>query len=277
MTDRLRFGPGGFPTVAKDGGVLGAINWCKENGLGNMEMEFVHSTWLKEDKAPEVKQAMKKADVRLTAHGSYYINLNAVEEKKREASRNRVLSAAYRTWQAGGHAITFHPAFYLKQESEKVSKVVREQLKMIIKELQDDSVDVKINPETTGKPTQFGTYEEICKIAQDLEQVGICVDFAHLHARTNGKYNTYDEFAQVLETVEKYLGREGLDDMHIHMSGIEYGPKGEKHHLTIEDSDMNMQDLMRAWKDFKIKGCVVSESPIIEQDALLMKKMYENA
>ncbi len=275
MTNRLRFGPGGFPTVAKDGGVLGAINWCKEHGLGNMEMEFVHSTWLKEDQAPEVKRAAKKADVRLTAHGSYYINLNAKEEKKRDASRNRVLSAAYRTWQAGGHAVTFHPAFYLGQSSEKVYPVVKEQLKKIIAQLQEDSVDIKINPETTGKPTQFGTYEEICRLAEEIEQVGICVDFAHLHARTNGEYNTYEEFSHVLETIEKHLGREGLDDMHIHMSGIEYGPKGEKNHLPIEESDMNMNALIQAWKDFNIKGCVVSESPRIEQDALLMKKLYE--
>lgn len=274
MVDKLRFGPGGFPTVARDGGILGAINWCKENGLGCMEMEFVHSTWLKEDKTAEVKKAMKHADVRLTAHGSYYINLNAKEEKKRDASRNRALSAAYRTWQAGGHAVTFHPAFYLGQDSKTVYPVVKEQLKQIVKQLQDDSVDVQINPETTGKPTQFGTYEEICRLAAEIEQVGICVDFAHLHARTNGKYNTYDEFSHVLETVEKHLGRDGLDNMHIHMSGIEYGPKGEKHHLTIEESDMNMTDLIRAWKDYNIKGCVISESPIIEKDALFMKKLY---
>ncbi len=275
MTDRLRFGPGGFPVPTKGEGVLSAINWCKEHDLGVMEMEFVHSTWLKEDKAAEVRKAAKDADVHLTAHGSYYINLNSKEEKKREASVNRVLSAAYRTAQAGGKSVTFHPAFLLGQDPGKVYAVVKDALKKITKTLHDDGVKIRISPETTGKPTQFGTVEQLCKLAEELDGVGVCVDFAHLHARSNGEENTYEEFSKTLETVEKHLGKEGLHSMHIHMSGIEYGPKGERNHLPISDSDMNLPDLIRAWKDFSIKGWVISESPKIEEDALLMKKQYE--
>ncbi len=272
---KLRFGPGGIPRPAKKGGILEGINYCKEHELGCMEMEFVHSTWLKEEQAPEVKQAAKEADVALTAHGSYYVNLNAKEEKKRAASRNRILSAAYRTWQAGGKSVTFHPAYYLKQDPDKVYETVKEQMKLILKQLQEDSVDITISPETTGKPTQMGTYKELCKLASELEQTALCVDFAHLHARTNGAYNTYEEYSEVLETVEEHLGREGLREMHIHLSGIAYGEKGEKHHLECRESDMNWDDLFRAFKDYNVGGYVISESPIIEEDAMWMKQHYE--
>jgi len=102
-----------------------------------------------------------------------------------------------------------------------------------------------------------------------------CIDFAHFHARTNGKYNTYKEFASILEAIEKKLGRKGIDNMHMHITGIAYGPKGEKNHLTLEESDLKYQELLKALKDFKVKGIAISESPNIEGDALLMQKTYE--
>jgi deoxyribonuclease-4 len=122
--------------------------------------------------------------------------------------------------------------------------------------------------------TQLGSLAETIKLSQDVEQVLPCVDFAHLHART-GKMNSYDEFCGILAEVEKGLGKKALSEMHIHMSGINYGPKGERNHLELAESDFKYKELMRAFKDFKIKGVVVSESPNIEQDALLMKKTYE--
>ena len=78
-----------------------------------------------------------------------------------------------------------------------------------------------------------------------------------------------------MEDIEIYLGKEGLENMHIHLSGINYGEKGERNHLILEESDMNYKDLIKVWKDFKIKGVVVSESPNIEGDALLMQKFYK--
>ena len=102
-----------------------------------------------------------------------------------------------------------------------------------------------------------------------------CIDFAHLHARSGGKYNTSLEFKEILEKVEKMLGKEGLQNMHIHMSGIAYSEKGEKNHLILKESDFNYKDLLKVWKEFKIKGVVINESPNIEVDALLMKKTFE--
>jgi Endonuclease IV (EC 3.1.21.-) len=67
-----------------------------------------------------------------------------------------------------------------------------------------------------------------------------------------------------------------LDSRHIHISGIEYGKKGEIKHLNLEESDLNYVEILRALKDFRVKGVVISESPNIEEDAILMKKKYES-
>jgi deoxyribonuclease IV len=76
--------------------------------------------------------------------------------------------------------------------------------------------------------------------------------------------------------VENTLGREGLDSMHCHISGIAYGEKGEKNHLLLRESDLNYIDLMAVFQEFHIKGLVICESPNLEEDALLLKNTFLN-
>jgi deoxyribonuclease-4 len=90
-----------------------------------------------------------------------------------------------------------------------------------------------------------------------------------------GKFNTHEEFSFVLKRVEERLGREGLDNMHIHVSGIEYSDKGEKKHLVFAESDFKYRELAQAFCDFNIQGMVISESPNLEVDALALKGEYD--
>ena len=71
------------------------------------------------------------------------------------------------------------------------------------------------------------------------------------------------------------MGREALDDLHIHLAGISYSEKGEKHHLPFLESDFNFIECLKALKDYKVKGCIICESPLLEKDALLLKETYE--
>ena len=141
--------------------------------------------------------------------------------------------------------------------------------------MKKENNNIWIRPETTGKESQFGNIDEILELSQELENVMPCIDFAHFHARTNGKYNSYKEFSEILEKVEKKLGRKGLENMHIHITGIAYSEKGEKNHLNLKESDFKYKELIKALKDFKVKGVAISESPNIEGDALLMQKIYK--
>lgn len=272
--DRLRFGTAGIPVSTEKGDTFDGVKDVHRLGLGAMELPFVHSVFLTKTTASELAEEAADNDVRLTAHGSYYINLNAKEPQKIGASRSRVIQAAHIGRAAGVWSLTFHAAFYLGMEKDTVYENVKFQMKKIVDELQEAGNDIWVRPETTGKPTQWGDYKEIIKLSQEVEQVMPCIDFAHLHARTNGKYNTRAEFQEVLSAIERGLGKEGLNNMHIHMSGINYGEKGEKNHLYLEDSDMNYKDLMKTLKEFKVKGSLISESPNLEHDALLMKKTF---
>ena len=151
---------------------------------------------------------------------------------------------------------------------------VAKQTEKIIKTLQEEDNNIWIRPETTGKNTQWGNLEEIVKLSKMFEKVLPCVDFAHLHARSNGSYNTYDEFCKIFEFIGNELGEVALNNFHAHLAGIEYSAKGEKKHLILEESDMNYKDLLKAFKEFNIKGVIVCESPNIEDDAKLLKDYY---
>ena len=273
--DRLRFGTAGIPISTPKRSTIDGIIHVRNLGLDAMELEFVRGVNLKPELAKKIKYVAKKHDVLLTAHAPYYINLNAKEKEKVEASKRRIIQSAERLYEAGGWSVVFHAGYYLKQPPESVYQKILNELKDIERTLMDKGVKVWIRPELTGKPTQFGDLREIVKLSEELEMVLPTIDFAHAHARNKGQCNTVEEWREMLSFMEDRLGREALDNMHIHISGIEYGEKGERNHLNLQESDMNWEDLLRVLKEFRVKGVVISESPNIEGDALLMKKKYE--
>ncbi len=277
---KLHFGPAGIPNSTPNKekvGVIGGTNYLREINLDGMELEFVQQVYLKEDSAKEVRKAAKD-DLLLTAHGSFFINLNSQEKEKIGASRARILQAAKMLNFAGGYSVTFHPAFYMKKSPEATYGQVKEQFQRVLEELKQYGNKVWIRPETTGKPTQFGTLQETLRLSQEFDQVMPCIDFSHIHARNNGGWNSEKEFRDILNEVEKALGKNGLQNMHIHLSGIVYGEKGEKHHVNLEDEkcDMNYKELLKVLKEYQVKGALVCESPNTDIDARMLKKIYES-
>ena len=271
----LLFGTAGIPLSANPRTTSDGIKHVRKLGLGSMELEFVHSINITKEKAPEIRKAAEENNIVLTCHAPYYINLNSAEKAKVKASIDRITNSARITNLCNGYSVAFHAGFYMGQEPKKVYDAIKHNLKEIISTLKAEGNNIWIRPETTGKDSQFGNVDEILQLSQELDNVMPCVDFAHFHARTNGKFNTYDEFASILEKIEKNLGKKGLENMHMHITGIAYGPKGEKNHLTLKESDLKYEELLKALKDFKVKGVAISESPNIEEDAMMMKKVFE--
>lgn len=268
--DKLNFLTAGVPLSAGGKGYDIGFKILDEMNLDGLELEFVRGVRIS-DKSRVAVENSKKV---ITAHAPFYVNLNAREEDKVEASVQRIIETAEVANELGGYSITYHAAYYLGMEAELVFKQVVEQTRKIVNALAKTNNKIWIRPETTGKATQWGDLAEIVKLSKEFEQVLPCVDFSHLHARYNGIVNTYDEFAQIFETIGNELGRVALDNFHAHVAGIEYGAKGEKKHLNLEESDFNYKDLLKAFKAFDVKGAVVCESPNIEDDAKLLKEYY---
>ena len=270
--DKLNFITAGMPLKTGKGSYPEAFDILKEMNLDGLELEFVHGVRMKDEHRTFVKKMSK--DFAITAHGPFYINLNSQEQEKIDASVQRIIDTASVASQAGAFSITFHAAFYMGKEKETVFNQVKNQTKRICDILEKEKIKVWIRPETTGKATQWGDLDEIINLSKEFEQVLPCVDFSHLHARSAGLFNTYDEFSFILEKIGKELGQYALDNFHGHLAGIEYTSKGEKQHLNLENSDMNYKELIRALKYFNVKGALVCESPNIEADCLLLKEYY---
>ncbi len=270
----LLFGTAGTPISTKQRSSSEGIKRIRELGLGCMELEFVRGVRMGEGTAQVVCDTARAEDVALSVHAPYYINLNSKEPEKIDASVERIYQSARIGALCGAVSIVFHPAFYLKNSSEVVSARVAGLLGNLAARLDDEGINAVLRPETTGKPSQFGDLDELLRLSSELEGVMLCIDFSHLHARSVGAENSHEEFAATLGKVEDALGREGLDDMHIHVSGIEYGRKGEKNHLNLSESDFKYIELMEAFSDFSIKGLVICESPNLEGDAVLMRDVF---
>ena len=267
--DKLHFLTAGIPSCAKD--YSNAFSKLEEMNLDGLEVEFVHGVRYS-DKTREY--ILARENKLITHHGPSYINLNALEDDKKEASIKRVLDTARAGADLGAYSITYHAAFYLGKESNVVTKELIDTHRTIIEVLQKENNNIWVRPETTGKKSQWGTLDEIIELSKNFSQVLPCIDFAHIHARENGEFNTYDEFCGILEKLGNELGEIALNNFHGHVAGIEYGAKGEKKHLIFEEADFNYKDLLKAMKSFNVKGALVCESPNIEIDTKILKDYY---
>lgn len=270
--DKLHFITAGMPLRTK-GSYNEAFDILSQMDLDGMEMEFVHGVRISDENKEVVKNKSVQNSFIITAHAPFYINLNSPEPEKIEASIERIIETVNVADEVGAYSITFHAAFNMGKSKDEVYSIVQKGFSQIIEKTKGKKVWIR--PETTGKATQWGDMEEVIKLSKEFENVLPCVDFSHLHARTNGGYNTYDDFCKILDDMGTQIGQYALDNFHAHIAGIEYTPKGERKHLNLEESDMNYKDLLKAMKQFDIKGAVVCESPNIEDDALLLKQYYQ--
>lgn len=270
------FGTVGAPlsTEKKPGGTVGGIQRIAALGLGALELAWVQSVRVTEAKCAEIKAAGAAQGVALSVHAPYFINLNATAEEWPK-SRKRLMDAAHYGHLAGATDIIFHPGSYFGQPPAQVLEVAIPRLRACVQELRDAGNPVNLRPETMGKSAMLGSLEDTLAMAAAIDGVLPCLDFAHLHARPgDGSANSYAEWTAMLKLIKKQLGARGLKTLHIHLSGIAYGPKGEKHHLTLAEADLKYKDLFKALRDLKCAGRVLGESPVMENDALVMQKTW---
>jgi deoxyribonuclease-4 len=269
----LLFGTAGIPLSTWPQTTIDGIKRVAQLGLDCMEIEFVQGVYLNEIEAKMVAEVASNLDIRLSAHAPYFINFNAHEPRKLRASQGILLKAARMAAICGARSIVFHTGFYLGDPPEKVFETAKKYLAEVVEKLKEGDTPIWLRPEVSGKASQFGTVDEIVNLCAELEGLAPCIDFAHWHAQTK-RFNSYPEFASVLGQIEAKLGRSALDNMHSHISGIDYGDKGEKRHLNLKESDLQFTELLKALKNYNVSGLVICESPNQEEDALMLKESY---
>ncbi|AGA70024.1 endonuclease IV [Desulfitobacterium dichloroeliminans LMG P-21439] len=272
----LLFGTAGVPISARVRSTEAGVKRVRELKLDAMEIEFVHGVRMGEEKASKIAKIALEENVALSCHGPYWINFNSREPEKVKASRDRLLHSARISKILGVRSVVFHPAFYHDDDPQVVLERTAGELMKVREILDVEGNEIILRPETTGKPSQLGTLREVLNLAQEVPGVLPCIDISHLYARSNGKINTYDEFCQVLEETAQALGDQWVKNAHFHVSGIDYGLKGEKKHLVLAEADFRYPELIKALHTFGVEGLVICESPNLEVDALLMQTTYRS-
>ncbi len=272
----LIFGTVGTPlsTPKNPGGTVGGIQQMRALGLSTLELAWVQSVRVGEATCAEIKQTAEACGIALSVHAPYFINLNANDDEWPRSCK-RLMDAAHYGHLAGATDIVFHPGSYFGREPRPVLEVALPRLRQCVADLRAAGNPVTLRPETMGKSAMLGSLDDTLVMAAEIDGVLPCLDFAHLHARPgDGSLNTYAEWMAVLKRVKRRLGARALKQLHIHLSGIAYGPKGEKNHLPLAEADLKYKELFRALKDSGAAGRVLSESPVMERDALVMQRAW---
>ncbi len=273
--DRLGFGTATFPKGVSKKDPLAAINAVHALGLDCLELEFAHGIRMKDETADEINKTARKLNVTLTAHAPYYINLNAKEQDKIDASINRLLQTARLAGMCGAYSMTFHAAFYMKDDPGTVFGIVKKYLNQITEKLQGEANAIHLRPELTGRKSQFGSLDELCALSKEVSQVYPCLDFSHIEGEEDPSANNFEYFCQIFDRYKKALGKTALSQMHIHVAGMLASNKGECKTIPLKESTFNYTDFLRACAEHNVRGSIICESPEQETDALMLKNIWQ--
>jgi deoxyribonuclease-4 len=276
MALSFRFGTVGSPkaTPPKPGGTVGGILFSASIGLDALELAWVKAIRVSEKSCVTIKEVADETGMALSVHAPYYINLNGDEEKWPRL-RKYLIDAANFGYLAGATDIIFHPGTYFGRPPDEVLAVTIPRLRDCVDELRETGNPVLLRPEISGKAAMLGSLDDVLEMSKAIPGVLPCLDFAHLHARLgDGAMNSFAEWMSVLEDYRLALGNFAMQNIHIHLSGINYGPKGEKNHLIMEDADLDFRNLMRALHLTGAKGRIMCESPVLEADAEKFKQLW---
>lgn len=268
--------PGVPRSTPSPGGTVEGLRHAHGLSIRAMEIEWVQNVPSNVERMEEIRVTAQNLGMTLTVHAPYFVNLNAADPVKLAASKKRILAALTMGQIAGVRSVCVHAAFYQGSPPQDVTDRVRRATEDMLRRKDRFFPDVNLAYETMGKPTQWGTLDEVLAVGKEF---GIypCIDPAHMHARSNGAWNTAAEWNAMLDAYEEALGKKALHSMHMHFSGIAYGPKGEKHHLPLRESDARWKDFLGVLKRRRVGGVLVCESPLMEDDTLLLQNMFAAA
>jgi deoxyribonuclease-4 len=283
MADHPRFGPAGVPPTFRmmKAALSDVPRLLREEGLDAFEYQAVRwgaKPQIKREEAEKLGLEAKEKDVWLSLHGSYFINFCGGKDVI-EASRQRLIACATAAEWMNAHIVVFHPGFYGKKPQKEVFRTCLEAVKETVESLKNLGIkNVKIGPETMGKPSQFGSLDEVLSLCEEVEQAQPVIDWAHLHARDKGRFKTIDDFRKVIEEIEKRLGTEAARNMHCHFTKVEFTDKGEKCHHIMDEADYgpDFTMLAKVIAEYKLNPVIISESPILDLDAVKMRDILQN-
>jgi deoxyribonuclease-4 len=253
----IRFGPARVPSKDSPDEAIAIL---LERGYTASEIDFEGGFWMDYDWAGRYGELAREAGIVLSVHAPLPAFLGHVERgKKFNMALGMLDHTAGIAVAAGAELVVFHPGFLLEREREKAIDDVVSQLGDLHARLEKKDRLVPFGVEVMGRVRELGTAEDIFEISERTGWVRPVIDFAHLHATSDGAFTDVDAFASILERADELL--EPGAAFHIHFSDIAYANRNETKHLPYGEGTLRAEPLGEALARFERPATVISESP----------------
>ncbi len=250
-----------------------AIALLRERGYSACEIDFASGFWMDYPWAEEFGKLARRRRIALSVHAPIAGFMGHVERDKKHAMAVGMLDhSAGIAKVAGAEPVVFHPGFLLGRTRKRALAQVVEQLADLRKRLEGKGRGVPFGVEVMGRVREIGSLDDIVHIATKQTWVRPVVDFAHLHAVTDGAFTTVKAFHDVLSAVNKVLPRGAA--FHIHFSDIAYANRNETKHLPYGEGTLRAEPLGKALARFARPATVITESPDEESNQAIRAELF---
>ncbi len=254
----IRFGPAFVPSRESPDA---AVALLADHGHTACEIDFEGGFWMDWDYARRFGELARDAGMALSVHAPIPAFLGHPEAggKKHRMAVGMLDHSAGIAVACGAAPVVFHPGFLLGREREQAIEAVVKQLGELRERLAQKGRAVAFGIEIMGRVRELGTVEDVIAISSRLPWVRPVLDFAHLHAVTDGGFTSAGPFATVLEAADATLEPDA--PFHIHFSDISFANRNEKSHLPYGQGTLRADPLAEALTRFDRPATVIGESP----------------
>jgi deoxyribonuclease IV len=253
----VHFGPARVPSRESPDQ---AIELLLERGYTACEIDFESGFWMDYPWAEEFGRLAADAGIALSVHAPIAGFMGHVERDKKQRMAVGMLDhSAGVAKSCGAELVVFHPGFLLGRDRDAAIAAVVEQLAELRERLEKKDRDVTFGVEVMGRVRELGTADDVFAISKALGWVRPVIDFAHLHATSDGAFTDADRFAEVLERADELL--ENGAPFHVHFSDIAYANRNETKHLPYGEGTLRAEPLAEALARFGRPATVITESP----------------
>jgi len=270
----IRIGQAGIPLSCKGRTNKDGLAYTKEVlDLNAMEIQFVRGLYvMKDEEAEFINNYSKENDIELHVHAPYYINLAGTKEEI-DLSFEKIVYSATLADKMNAKSVVVHPGYYGEESERKTMKKMTKSVKKLQNVFKKEKIKAKLALETMGKQRVFGSLDEIIEICANVKGVIPAVGLGHIHARLNGGLKKREDFEEVFEKLKPLK----LNHYLIHLTGVMYENGNEYYHVPIKKGDMPIAPLIEVILDNKYDVTLISESPLLEHDAVYLRLQVEKA
>jgi len=265
MARKLHYGPARVPSRESP---QAAVEALLERDLSACEIDFEGRFWMDYAFAEEFGELAREHDIALSVHAPIAGFMGHAERgKKLNMAVGMLDHSAGIAKAAGAEVVVFHPGFLLKRTREEAIDSVVEQLGELRERLAGKGRDVAFGIEVMGRVRELGSIDDVVEISARLDWVRPVIDFAHMHATTDGAFTDVEPFAAALAQADAVIPAGA--PFHIHFSDIQFANRNETKHLPYGEGTLRAEPLREALARFERPATVISESPTPESTAAI--------